>query len=112
MSGTSSSQVARRLTPAAARRESHRRKGLRTEQILERLSIEYPGADCALAHENPFQLLVATILSAQCTDKRVNQVTPSLFERFPTPAAMAEPITPATLGAMACLRRKFSGSSF
>ena len=42
-----------------------------------------------MIHENPFELLVATILSAQCTDKRVNMVTPALFERFPTPAAMA-----------------------
>jgi endonuclease-3 len=53
------------------------------------LTEEYPGADCALIHDNPFELLVATILSAQCTDKRVNMVTPALFQRFPTPAAMA-----------------------
>lgn len=78
-----------RLTPARARRESGRRKRLRSEEILTRLTEEYPGADCALIHDNPFELLVATILSAQCTDKRVNMVTPALFERFPTPAAMA-----------------------
>ncbi len=81
--------VARRLTPSAARRESGRRKRLRTETILGRLNEEYPDANCALIHDSPFQLLVATILSAQCTDKRVNMVTPALFQRFPTPEAMA-----------------------
>jgi len=49
----------------------------------------YPDAECALVHQNPLQLLVATILSAQCTDKRVNLVTPALFARFPTAAALA-----------------------
>jgi len=49
----------------------------------------YPQATCALLHENPWQLLVATILSAQCTDKRVNEVTPGLFRKYPTPADFA-----------------------
>jgi endonuclease-3 len=49
----------------------------------------YPKAVCALVHDNPFQLLVATILSAQCTDARVNQVTPALFHRFPDALSMA-----------------------
>jgi endonuclease III len=49
----------------------------------------YPDAECALVHKNPLQLLVATILSAQCTDKRVNLVTPALFSRFPTAEALA-----------------------
>jgi endonuclease-3 len=49
----------------------------------------YPESRCSLEHENPFQLVVATVLSAQCTDARVNQVTPALFARFPTPAALA-----------------------
>jgi endonuclease-3 len=49
----------------------------------------YPGATCALRHENPWQLLVATILSAQCTDKLVNQVTPGLFAKYPTPVDFA-----------------------
>jgi endonuclease-3 len=49
----------------------------------------YPEADCELHRDNPFQLLCATILSAQCTDERVNQVTPFLFAQFSTPAAMA-----------------------
>jgi endonuclease-3 len=50
----------------------------------------YPDADCELHRENPFQLICATILSAQCTDERVNQVTPQLFKLFPTPERMAE----------------------
>jgi endonuclease-3 len=58
--------------------------------IIERLQQAYPGATCALDHTSAFELLVATILSAQCTDERVNKVTPALFARFPTPAAMAE----------------------
>jgi endonuclease-3 len=49
----------------------------------------YPDADCALAHSDPLQLLVATILSAQCTDERVNRVTPALFRRYPDAAAYA-----------------------
>jgi endonuclease-3 len=57
--------------------------------VLARLRSEYPGADCSLDHADPFQLLVSTILSAQCTDARVNSVTPELFRRLPTPAAMA-----------------------
>jgi endonuclease-3 len=49
----------------------------------------YPNATCALHHRNPFELLIATILSAQCTDKRVNEVTPGLFEKYPTPVDFA-----------------------
>jgi endonuclease-3 len=49
----------------------------------------YPNATCALHHNNPFELLVATILSAQCTDKRVNEVTPGLFQKYPTPLDFA-----------------------
>jgi len=56
---------------------------------LNCLETTYPEAHCALVHENPWQLLVATILSAQCTDKRVNQVTPQLFARFPDAASLA-----------------------
>jgi len=57
--------------------------------VLARLHVAYPGADCSLDHADAFQLLISTILSAQCTDSRVNGVTPALFRRFPTPAAMA-----------------------
>jgi len=56
---------------------------------LARLEQSYPEATCALQHTSPWQLLVATILSAQCTDQRVNQVTPALFARFPAPAQLA-----------------------
>jgi endonuclease-3 len=77
------------LTPARARRESKPKKRQRTEEILQRLKEEYPDACCALDHRTPLQLLVSTILSAQCTDKRVNMVTPALFERFPDAASYA-----------------------
>ena len=76
-----------RLTPGRARRESKRARRLRTEQILARLHEEYPDSRCALVHQDALELLVATILSAQCTDKRVNMVTPALFERYPTAPA-------------------------
>ncbi len=58
--------------------------------MLERLLMEYPDAHCELDHANAFQLLCATILSAQCTDARVNMVTPSLFSRYPDSEALAE----------------------
>jgi endonuclease-3 len=62
---------------------------IRVREILQRLEKAYPKAKCALLHENPFQLLVATILSAQCTDQRVNMVTPELFRKYPTPQDFA-----------------------
>jgi endonuclease-3 len=61
----------------------------RVRQILQRLDERYPGATCALTHGNAWELLVATILSAQCTDATVNKVTPELFRKYPTPAAFA-----------------------
>lgn len=61
----------------------------RVRAILEKLDEAYPAATCALKHHNPFQLLIATILSAQCTDERVNQVTPALFAKYPTPTDFA-----------------------
>ena len=61
----------------------------RVAAILKGLDEAYPKAECALHHRSPWELLVATILSAQCTDARVNIVTPELFRRFPTPQAMA-----------------------
>src|SRR5579872_2164626 len=57
----------------------------RLEQIFAALDKLFPQAECALRHENAFQLLVATILSAQCTDERVNKVTPEVFRKYPTP---------------------------
>jgi len=67
----------------------------RINEILKRLALAYPNAECALHHRNAWELLVATILSAQCTDARVNMVTPELFRKFPTPKAMAEASLPA-----------------
>ncbi|MBQ8673971.1 MAG: endonuclease III [Bacteroides sp.] len=61
----------------------------RYEKVLEWFRVNRPVAETELQYENPFQLLVAVILSAQCTDKRVNQTTPALFHDFPTPEAMA-----------------------
>ena len=62
----------------------------RIQAILKILAETYPDAECALVHSSPWQLLVATILSAQCTDVRVNMVTPKLFATYPTPKAMSE----------------------
>jgi endonuclease-3 len=61
----------------------------RALRIVRRLARAYPEAGCALHHEGPFELLVATILSAQCTDKMVNRVTPALFRRYPDAEALA-----------------------
>jgi len=61
----------------------------RARETNARLTVEYPDARCELDHDNPFQLLAATILSAQCTDVRVNLVTPALFARFPGPDELA-----------------------
>jgi len=64
-------------------------KQSRSGQILELLTENYPEAECALRHQDPLQLLVATILSAQCTDQRVNLVTPALFQKYPDAPAFA-----------------------
>jgi endonuclease-3 len=63
---------------------------VRAPEILARLRASYPDARCALDYRTPFELLCATILSAQCTDARVNLVTPTLFAAYPTPAALAQ----------------------
>ncbi|MCL6650608.1 MAG: endonuclease III, partial [Chloroflexi bacterium] len=73
--------------PAAAkpkRPRSAAERAARVGKILEALDRMYPGATCALHHRNAWELLVATILSAQCTDERVNMVTPGLFAKYPT----------------------------
>lgn len=62
----------------------------RVTEILKRLDATYPDVTCALTHRNAWELLVATILSAQCTDERVNKTTPELFRKYPTPEAMAK----------------------
>lgn len=61
----------------------------RVRAILQKLDEAYPAATCALTHENPFQLLISTILSAQCTDERVNQVTAALYPKYPAPQDFA-----------------------
>src|ERR1700744_3516770 len=61
----------------------------RMGEILKILKREYPEAKCSLNYRNPFELMIATILSAQCTDERVNKTTPELFKKYPSPAAMA-----------------------
>ncbi len=61
-------------------------RNLRTAEIIKRLKKEYPDAHCELIHSNPFELLVATILSAQCTDERVNTVTATLFRKYRQPS--------------------------
>jgi endonuclease III len=61
----------------------------RVRAILQKLNEAYPGVTCALVHENPFQLLISTILSAQCTDVRVNQVTNALYRKYQTPRDFA-----------------------
>jgi endonuclease-3 len=61
----------------------------RAIEVHRRLALEYPGAECELTHDNPFQLLAATILSAQTTDVRVNMVTPALFAAFPDAESLA-----------------------
>jgi endonuclease-3 len=71
----------------------------RAPEIFRRLSAEYPDAKCALDHRNPYELIVATILSAQCTDKRVNMVTPALFAKYPDANQMAD-ANPEELQAM------------
>jgi endonuclease-3 len=70
-------------------RESKRAKHERALEILGRLAEAYPDSRCSLDHASPFQLLTATLLSAQCTDVLVNKVTPALFARYPSPADLA-----------------------
>src|SRR5215204_4443149 len=72
------------------------KNGAETRAILKKLERQHPDADTELNFRTPYELLVATILSAQCTDERVNQVTPALFERYPDAAALHK-ATPAEL---------------
>ncbi|SMC24600.1 DNA-(apurinic or apyrimidinic site) lyase /endonuclease III [Desulfacinum hydrothermale DSM 13146] len=62
----------------------------KAQAVQDRLKAAYPDARCTLEHNSPFQLMIATILSAQCTDERVNAVTPALFRRFPDPERFAQ----------------------
>src|ERR1700675_3223799 len=80
--------------PRAVKRSSRNAAGRGTDParlraILQKLDEAYPAVTCALHHDNPFQLLISTILSAQCTDERVNKVTETLFPKYPNPEAFA-----------------------
>lgn len=75
--------------PARRGRETVAARRERAAEIVRRLHAEYPDARCSLDHTNAYELLTATILSAQCTDERVNMVTPALFRRYPAPAQLA-----------------------
>ncbi|MBI4480936.1 MAG: hypothetical protein HY651_13025 [Acidobacteria bacterium] len=88
--GAASKRIARPKRTAARKNDP-----ARAREILKRLEKAYPDAKCALKHTNPFQLLVATILSAQCTDERVNKVTPALFRAWPDAAALGRAPLPA-----------------
>jgi endonuclease III len=94
MSPADKKPTARKKTTATRPREgsveSFEARKNRAREITKRLRRLYPEADCALQHRTPLELLVSTILSAQCTDERVNMVTPSLFERYRTAADYAE----------------------
>jgi endonuclease-3 len=79
----------RAVAGAVKRPKTASERAARVKEILAGLDEMYPGATCALHHHNPWELLVATILSAQCTDKRVNEVTPGLFAKYPTPEDFA-----------------------
>ena len=84
--------AAKKAVKKAVKARKPRRDPLAAERIaaiLERLAEAYPSAECALHHRNAWELMVATILSAQCTDARVNMVTPGLFKKFPTPTDFA-----------------------
>ena len=70
-------------------KETFREKRLRILKIIRRLRKVYPDSRCALHFSTPWELLVATVLSAQCTDKRVNLVTPALFKKYPTVRAFS-----------------------
>jgi endonuclease III len=87
-------KLKKRRAPIAHNRRSAGTSRLGTDRrrvraILAKLDQAYPQVTCALEHRDPFQLLIATILSAQCTDERVNQVTGPLFQKYPTPEALA-----------------------
>lgn len=95
--GRPRAQAAKKSKPSVAKRPARHAgragragRAPRSREIVARLERVYPQAHCALLHRNPLQLLIATILSAQCTDVRVNMVTPALFARFPDAEALAE----------------------
>jgi len=111
--GTRRAKVAR-ARPARKRQKARKPKQdytapARLAKILAGLDRLFPRAECALHHSNAFQLLVATILSAQCTDERVNKVTPALFAKYPTPhdfAALQQEVLEADIRSTGFFRNK------
>jgi endonuclease-3 len=87
-----SSETKKKPAPKSSPRRKHDEKDRvqQAEQVAAILAETYPKAECALHHKNPYELTVATILSAQCTDVRVNMTTPALFEKYPTVESLAE----------------------
>jgi endonuclease-3 len=81
------------MPKASARPPAPTKSAAETRRIMAKLGTQHPNADTELNYSNPYELLVATILSAQCTDERVNQVTPALFRRYPDPKALAKATT-------------------
>jgi len=86
-------QAARRPRALRRKREPIQEKSARAQAIAARLAPAYPGLECPLAHRNTFELLVAVILSAQCTDEAVNKVTPELFRHFSNPEKLSRAST-------------------
>jgi endonuclease-3 len=81
--------IQRQFAAKPAKPKNQAERTARVRVILEKLDEMYPNVTCALHHNNAWELLAATILSAQCTDKRVNEVTPGLFKKYPTPKDFA-----------------------
>jgi len=90
-SRTAATAEPKKRLPSRARKPATAKLGGKAiaAKVVAHLAADYPEVTCALENESAFELLIATILSAQCTDERVNMVTPELFRRWPTPAAMA-----------------------
>lgn len=95
MTAATTASLKKRAAPKKRAAKQNNLAPERIADILRRLAATYPNAECALHHRNAWELLVATILSAQCTDARVNMVTPELFRKYPTPKAMSEASLPA-----------------
>lgn len=89
-SKTTGQKPSQRAAPVARSPRTKAEKQALALVVLERLHAEYPDAHCELDHRNAFELLCATILSAQCTDARVNMVTPALFAAYPTAEALSQ----------------------
>jgi endonuclease III len=85
------SKLKKMATPSRAKQPAAKKGNLQAlaAKVVKHLAADYPDVTCALENESAFELLIATILSAQCTDERVNMVTPELFRRWPTPEKMA-----------------------